>query len=182
MNVVYTLPDQYGSIKVFELDFTDIDVPKGYAAVAPAGLRSGDPILLIAREHLTPVKPPLPEEPPVGSVVRQLTGYRAGIVSVFERDDYGWYGAGKNEPWSWATICADGPPVVLIPAPEPVALPWEGRSVFNAPIGVGLAGQSTTRGEGIRVVLPGGVEADGCTVSPDTALAMAAALQTAASR
>lgn len=80
---------------------------------------------------LTKITPPLPEEPPVGAVVR--ADFAAPDVArqlwVFEHaaspNGNSWYGAGRDEAFSWADICALGNPQLLAPAPEPVALPWE---------------------------------------------------------
>lgn len=99
----------------------------GMVAVTVQGLRVRLPLGL-----LTEVKPPLPEEPPVGAVVR--ADFAAPDVArqlwVFEHAEIpapngnSWYGAGRDEAFSWADICALGTPVSLIPAPEPVELPW----------------------------------------------------------
>ncbi len=107
----------------------------------------------VAEGLLTKVAPPLPEEPPVGSVVRahfRLPGDDADLEDpwVFEhsadtRENH-WYGAGLGEGFTWAAVCALGTPVLLIPDPfaEPVELPWElpvyGDTLTVAVDGIGV--------------------------------------------
>lgn len=95
------------------------------AAEAPSGtvafLINGC-LVCVAAGLLTAVKPPLPEEPPVGSFV--LVTVQSKVLH--RRNDAGidwWDYLGKC--WlTWAQVCELGTPVRLVPAPEPVELPW----------------------------------------------------------
>jgi hypothetical protein len=74
---------------------------------------------------LTEVKPPLPEEPPVGSLVHLASDY-----GVYERVARGWLNAGDaaGKAFDWDTLIrlnSGDAPVRLVPDPfaEPVELP-----------------------------------------------------------
>lgn len=89
-------------------DLAHVEVPGVGRVVLPAAA-------------VTEVKAPLPE-PPNLSVVT-VDG------EVYQRDDdpswVKWWQAGSNVSTDWKAICAKGTPVLLVPAPEPVALPFE---------------------------------------------------------
>lgn len=92
-------------------------------------------LVYLPRKVLTEVKPPLPPEPPVGSVV--LVGAdpahdaRSGLVSglVSRRYGAGWSTPGDDsgEFATWTEVCDGGPPVLLVPDPlaEAPELPWD---------------------------------------------------------
>lgn len=100
-----------------------------------------------------PVKPPLPEEPPVGTFV--ACGADGNLLPFYRRWDEGWSQVGGGVSSTWSGICdesqerAERWPVVMVPDPfaEPVALPWK-RQIGEFPTmahvepidkGVGLA-------------------------------------------
>jgi hypothetical protein len=97
-------------------------------------------LVYLPRALLTEVRPPLPEEPPVGTVVRALLPDE-DEQWVFERlgrrtDGKDWGAAGRDEAFAWADLNVRATPVVLVPDPfaEPVALPWSkhlDQSVIN---------------------------------------------------
>lgn len=82
-------------------------------------------------EALTEVKPSLPEEPPDKAVV-------LWCGEAYQRDDkvvdpeYNWFG---DQGWvSWRDMHAGGETIVrLVPAHEPVELPWTCRDVDGSP-------------------------------------------------
>ena len=87
--------------------------------------------VIVPTDMLTPVKPPLPEEPPVGTVARALLTDE-DEPWVFERlgkrtDGKDWGAAGRDEVYAWADLNVRATPVVMVPDPfaEPVELPWE---------------------------------------------------------
>jgi len=94
-------------------------------------------VVYVPRDLLTEVKPPLPPEPPVGSVVRN----RYNQVYVRSgRETYPWSLAGGVGTYDWVHVLAKGPgwvaPVLLVPDPlaEAPDLPyahvdWEGDTV-----------------------------------------------------
>jgi len=81
-----------------------------------------DRVVVVHRELLTSVKPPLPPEPPVGSIVRCDEGY----IHI-RQSGRGWTGHDADRFTSWPLICRDcdgAVPLVpdpLVGAPE---LPW----------------------------------------------------------
>lgn len=94
---------------------------EGYPQVGFVLAGITNPRLWIARKDLEKVEEPLPEEPPVGSVVRaQLVD--EDRLWVWERstdhtNGVGWYAAGVNVPFEWAKLCKRETPVLLVPAP-----------------------------------------------------------------
>lgn len=67
----------------------------------------------------------VPPEPPNNSAVkvgRQI--YRRDDAAA-EDDGYHWFSAGVRTPCSWVDLTDRGTPVLLVPAPEPVTLPWK---------------------------------------------------------
>jgi hypothetical protein len=80
--------------------------------------------LALPQRRLTKIEDPLPEEPPVGSVVRaQLVDEDRPWVwerSMDHHNGSGWYMAGADSTFEWAALCTRGTPVLLAPAPERV--------------------------------------------------------------
>lgn len=84
--------------------------------------------LWLPAAYLTEVTPPLPEEPAVGSFA-VVTGGDFGLT-VFHRHDqrgFDWFDIGAKAWDTWSVMHARGKVQVLVPAPEPVALPWAGE-------------------------------------------------------
>ncbi len=77
---------------------------------------------------------PLPPEPTnLGAVVQiRMEGLTPGNI-LFQLFGEGWTEPGRDKDGpgfrylSWAEVCGYGPPVLLVPAPEPVNLPWVSR-------------------------------------------------------
>lgn len=71
----------------------------------------------VQRSALKPVKPPLPPEPPLWSVVlAKVPDWDA--QSMFQRSDdhasgEGWYAPGVVERFEWAQLCELGTPVLV---------------------------------------------------------------------
>lgn len=152
----------------------------GCAGGRPEYQIGGITVLMPPGMPLEAVKPPLPAEPPVGGVVR--ADFKAqdmlDIESwVFEHGEIpapngnSWCGAGRDEAFSWAQICELGTPVRLVPAPEPVNLPWECRDDANNGV---LVEESDVRRGQIYV------DAENAHILPADAREMARALNTAA--
>lgn len=85
-------------------------------------LRVGDSVALFDASVLTKVEPPLPPEPPLWTPVLVRDH------EVFQRQPRGsrsaYSHAGFEEDYTWAEVCGGDVPRVLVPAPEPVELPW----------------------------------------------------------
>lgn len=94
-------------------DVAHVDVPGVGRVVLPVA-------------SLTEVKPELPPEPPVDSVVR-VGGWGGWVLDRHEEGK--WYTTGDEFPWSWEKVCAKGTPVLLVEPPEPVTLPWTSNGV-----------------------------------------------------
>jgi len=118
----YRLPDILGSVECafHSLGHEDGDWIVELVDTAP-GLR-----LELPASSLTEVNPPLPPEPPIGSVVLdssrkawQRTGGHRGIWECCQDD------AGAD--WEDLNAAPYTPVTLLVPAPEPVALPFEFR-------------------------------------------------------
>ena len=121
----YRLPDALGGEEMDDLE--EAGAPIGTVAFILEGH-----LVCVARGLLTEVEPPLPPEPPVGSVVRaQAPGRESGGRWVFEHTDDGvWYTTAHDRPYEWRDLRA-GAPVLLVPDPfgEPVELPWRCNGV-----------------------------------------------------
>lgn len=76
-----------------------------HAVVTVPGVGS----VIVPPTVVTKVEPPLPPEPPIGSIVRSVGGV------LYERQ--GWV------RYTWAEICHDGPVTLLVDV-EPVELPF----------------------------------------------------------
>jgi hypothetical protein len=83
-------------------------------------------IVYLPREILTKVKPPPPPEPPVGTIVQAMYDDSEDVFQrLFSRQE-GWRAIINGGGYTWAELCAEAIPVVLVPeptAPEPVELP-----------------------------------------------------------
>jgi hypothetical protein len=166
----YQLPEALGAGEYEEYRHVSggTEAPHGTVAFLINGC-----LVCVAAALLVEVVPPLPEEPPVGSV-------------VLDRHDRAWQNVacGRGD-WcctvddlgaDWEELNQEhGPLTRLIPAPvvEPVTLPWHGKSIYSSPVEVSLSKEH-----------PICVGVDGVLVSlaPDIADAMAAALTTAAAK
>lgn len=80
---------------------------------------------------LTEVKPPLPPEPLNGSFVRAGEHYFQRDDQRLDMDHSAWWNLSDDRWSTWEQVCQLGTPVRLVPAPEPVALPWQ-----DGPLGV----------------------------------------------
>lgn len=78
----------------------------------------GGRYLIVQTFDLTPipVKPKLPEEPPVNSVV-VVSGEGGRLRLVFTRGYTGWMLAGEDRWFTWAEVCKFGTPTLLVPDP-----------------------------------------------------------------
>lgn len=100
-------------------------------------------LLTLPFRLLTPVKPPLPAEPPEGSLVACGIGLRrTNPLPIARRWADGWefYAGGPDEhdgSWravvSFARAHSGSDPVLLVPDPfaEPVQLPWQVMTVHD---------------------------------------------------
>jgi hypothetical protein len=174
-DVRYKLPESLGGGE-YDCIF-DSDLCEDGRSVA-FDLPDLDRIVLLPSWILTPVKPPLPEEPPVGA-------YRIGGVlcmRVSSEPAKCWVYQTKDELFSeetFADLCSDfGTDVVrLVPDPfaEPVALPWKNGH------GVEVSQTRTDTGMGDQVYVSTKYASYGFAhVEPDVARDMARALWAAA--
>lgn len=134
----FKLPDILGGIEVEDVGdqvhglSTAVQTLMSHVTVEVPGVG----LVRIARNKLTEVEPPLPEEPPVGAVVLDRDG------DVWARKDQG------DKPWECGGLDADwehlnnryGPVVRMVPDPVASApeLPWEYRDEDRIPFGVQL--------------------------------------------
>lgn len=86
----------------------------------------------VERRLLDVVKPTLPEEPPVGTVV--LVEAPAAIPLVFFRYPDGWAEPAQSTYYDWGKVNSYGTPVRYVPDPfaEPVELPWSSHLDHSA--------------------------------------------------
>lgn len=142
----YTLPAELGG---YECEITDGLAKPGGRVDCVMDIAGGGVTVKVNLPFrlLTPVKPPLPPEPPDGSVVR-ITQLRPGAPApaglrfpahFFQRERgrlHSWRGLDPNGyDWEWEGICELGDPVLLVPDPfaEPVQLPWR-KSGFEVSV------------------------------------------------
>jgi hypothetical protein len=80
---------------------------------------SGCVNLTLHRSWLTSVKPPLPPEPPVGTVVLAADGVYQRHAAATEYDEPfdSWFTPGSKVMYRWSELCRLRPPVRLIPEP-----------------------------------------------------------------
>ncbi len=124
----YRLPDDLGGWPV------ETSGPTGNRTVIADGPHKGV-VLAFPRSGLVAVAPPLPDEPPVGSVVRALMSGE-DEPWMFERTPAiggttGWYTTSDETPYEWADLCKCGTPVLLVPDPvrDAPELPYEHTDV-----------------------------------------------------
>jgi hypothetical protein len=121
----YRLPEVLGG---GEVEVVQVEIPVQLRGYPSDMVRASDGTeLVMQRRHLTVVEPPLPPEPPVGSVVRVTIGGESRVFTHLNEDVAltlgGWRDARTWTDWSW--LCEYGP-VLLVPDPfaESVELPW----------------------------------------------------------
>lgn len=132
----YRFPPELGGGEHDEYRHVDggTEAPQGTVAFLVNGC-----IVAVARALLVEVEPPLPPEPPLGSVVLDVTGrawqHTGGHRGVWEccKDD-----AGAD----WQGLNADpfAPLTLLVPVPEPVDLPWTSEPDLGHRVIVGFLG------------------------------------------
>jgi hypothetical protein len=123
---------------------------------------------------LTDVPPPLPEEPPAGTTVLIRGDGEMRGDCVWHRHAGGWYGTTWPNQISWRALCdMDPAPVPMVPALEPVNLPWWGPNTNGIQEMVGVEGAVADE---IAVKVDG----EPAYVSRPVARTMARALLTAA--
>lgn len=110
--------DQFGGGTYSEADRSVTTVGQVWLTIPDVGAR------LFPVDVLTEVKPPMPEEAPNESFVRvgRQVHRRDDMAAI---EDANWFGAGFATPHTWAELCERGTPHLLVPAPEPVELPWD---------------------------------------------------------
>lgn len=86
---------------------------------------------------LTEVKPPLPEEPPVGAVLLDYSGTAWQRFTVLGGTNWNSTGDDPNVT-TWEGLQDEGPLTHLVPDPfaEPVELPWEHKDRDGYSMGV----------------------------------------------
>lgn len=165
----YRLPDALGGGEIEAEEMWG-----GCAGGRPEYLVAGSRITITMPEGtpMEAVAPPLPPEPPVGTVVL------VGMVfeQVLRRYEHGWAGPGdeRGEYATWAEVCSLGTPVLLVPDPLAGApeLPWTDAGI-SVSVKVGV--EVITRGQ-VRVVADG----DYAYLVPSVARQMGLALLRAA--
>jgi hypothetical protein len=97
----------------------------GRTTVTATMVDDGTVHLRLPLDLLTEVAEPLPEEPPVGSVVFDVSGDAWQNTGIG-----GWQIAGGTDDATWRALSEHwGPVRVLVPAPPPVELPWNLRDI-----------------------------------------------------
>lgn len=125
----YTLPESLGGGECTLL--TPLGVLTGTGRPYVEVMVEGVPIQ-VPFNILTPVKPPPPLEPPIGSVVKANIGRGNELPVVFDRNSRGeWRSRHLAGAFTWADLCAWDTPVLLVPAAPPVEeipLPYTERA------------------------------------------------------
>jgi hypothetical protein len=130
----YQLPDALGGGEYDEAPIT------GAIASCKGFIIDGHTVA-VHEALLTEVVPPLPPEPPPGSVVR-------ACGRVFEQRPDGepgrWFDTWTNGWTRWSKVCEEGPPALLVPDPLAGApeLPWEHRFTDGGPLKVCISSAS----------------------------------------
>jgi hypothetical protein len=131
--------------------------------------------VLVPKDALTEVKPPLPEEPAELGWYRWANGESETILRKVEAGG-GWsLGRSNGFLTSWKALHETYPDIAvtrLIPAPEPVELPWEGSSLYSLDLAVRLSREGN-----LIILTAGGVT---MTLGCETTREFACALNTAA--
>ena len=177
----YKLPDELGG--------AEVKVLHGMAHVSDDGgdhkvdvVIDGLGTLCMPARWLTEVEEPLPEEPPIGSVVRaQLVDEDepwAWERSTDHHNGPGWYMAGADSTFEWAALCKRGTPVLLVPAPEPVELPCEIKGITDGTSAIA----TLDRGNSPLLQVLNNGHCAGVLLRAETCRDMARALWTAADR
>lgn len=178
----YKLPEIIGGAEVEATEQWS-----GCAGAQPEYLVGGITITMPVGVLLEQVKPPLPPEPPDDNVVRTPGGH------VWQRcDDAAEAATMPTRPWrnedmgweSWAGVCDYGTPVPLLPAPEPVTLPWAMSDPFSRQRVRVTTSDANFEGDGPSQLsaawVAAGSEHVGSHINAATAREMAYALLTAA--
>ncbi len=127
----YRLPDDLGGWPVRIIDDGERAMGQGYRVVITEGPYQGSLIILDHKVKLVAVAPPLPDEPPVGSVMRALLPDEddedEDEPAAVERTKRGWFATGSASSLEWAELCQRGAPVLLVPDPfrDAPELPYE---------------------------------------------------------
>jgi len=127
----------------------------GCAGGQPEYRLAGSEIVILAPRGtpFEPVTPPLPPEPPPGYYLVQEAPAVAGFLAEHE-EGYGWHVARSGVGLMWTDMCGLWPDAVftrLVPALEPVGLPWSAmdRAVeVDAAVGCGCHGEE----DGARLI------------------------------
>jgi hypothetical protein len=168
----YKLSDRFGG--------HEVEVLHGFArddGRLDCKLDSGD-VVTVPASDVVSIKPPLPEEPPVGSVVRMGEDGLVFLRGDTDDSPYHWLCAGSPAGYTWEQICVYGTPVRLVPDPqaEPVTLPWMWREPGDRPGDSVVGADLGEVADSIRQ----GATTTTIRFSPDAARAKALALTTAA--
>lgn len=151
----YRLPDDLGGwpVRVVDVWAMGMDV-RAFITEGPYK----DSWITLRPRKLVAVAPPLPPEPPAGSVVRALMPDE-DEPWIFERannswGDGGWYNTGQTKRYVWAALCQRGTPVLLVPDPFHSApkLPWRAPCATNQD---GSLVVCEPDGSDVPVVIPG---------------------------
>lgn len=158
----YRLPDVLGGGEVTP----DGTFASGWPVVNVPGLGK----IALHRDHLIEVKPPQPEP---GYYL--ATDDSDGAIVVAERDGEDWYLTGQIGSVPWGAVWDNYSTFTrLIPAPEPVELPWKGQSLYGAGLTIRLG-----EADPVNIIVSGNILA---AMEPAVAREMARALNTAADK
>ncbi len=137
--------------------------------------------LWLTTTDLTEVKPPLPPEPPVGTFAYAVVDdLNCGETVLHRRSETGidWLDLRRQRWFTWADICSwPIVPVLLVPAPEPVELPWTGGASLGHAVSLGRLG---AREPLLQITRKDGSSAASCHLGADDLRALARAAWTAA--
>lgn len=173
----YELGFYYEGREFTECENPGFEVPEGYVAGTLGTFRMGEPVLLVQRQWLTEVPPPIPAEPEPGAYligdrlcVRSGNRLRAEswiIVSDDGHDYTDWVGV-----WEWA----GGPDVSIVPLVPKVDWPTALLPWVDGPFAVRVREDGTNCSVQLDHTFRNAV----MVMTPRRARAMAAALLTAA--
>lgn len=164
----YRIDEEWGGGEGYETPMDD--VPDGWISISR---REAGWIGIFHKNALTPVAPPLPEEPPVWSVVSCYDGESPWTFQREPVDDkHFWFTTGQERGFSWEEVCSKGRPVLLTPEPAKVELPWT-----DGPFAVAIRDGGP---QACSVVLTHTFRDANMVMTPSRARRMAAALLTAA--
>jgi hypothetical protein len=174
----YRLPEALGGGEYDEHRRPDgsMEAPVGNVAFLENGC-----LFTVALALLAKVEPPLPPEPPHGSIVRVSPGggvFERGAGDVWFRREIN-----SNLGYDWGHLCGEGAPVRLVPDPAAgVELPWRGNgNGATSWVAVGDWGDAESiNPDLIPLLVASGGRLTTPVLTPATARAMAAALLAAA--